>query len=125
MWFDFLSLGKPLNMLARILSRRFGIDDRGILDDEYVDYVVAMLRKCKDHGLLVFIDPHQDVVNTIRQARLNEVVTILGWLWRPFMDSVRLRIRSHKFYNHRGRSNTKLVERSPELSKNDLEHEYV
>jgi hypothetical protein len=31
-------------------------------DDEYVDYVVAILQKCRDHRLLVFIDPHQDVV---------------------------------------------------------------
>jgi hypothetical protein len=30
-------------------------------DDEYVNYVVAILRKCRDHQLLVFIDPHQDV----------------------------------------------------------------
>jgi hypothetical protein len=36
--------------------------ERGKYDDEYVDYIVAILQKCKDHKLLVFIDPHQDVV---------------------------------------------------------------
>jgi Cellulase (glycosyl hydrolase family 5) len=41
---------------ARLLT------NSGIYDDEYVDYVVAILQKCKDHKLLVFIDPHQDVV---------------------------------------------------------------
>jgi len=41
---------------ARLLT------NSGIYDDEYVDYVVAILRKCKEHKLLVFIDPHQDVV---------------------------------------------------------------
>jgi hypothetical protein len=34
----------------------------GKYDDEYVNYVVAVLQKCRDHGILVFIDPHQDVV---------------------------------------------------------------
>jgi Cellulase (glycosyl hydrolase family 5) len=42
-----------LNMIA---------DLRGQYDDDYINFVVAILQKCKDHGLLVFIDPHQDVV---------------------------------------------------------------
>lgn len=53
-------------MLARIclIEARLLINS-GIYDDEYVDYVVAILQKCKDHKLLVFIDPHQDVVFTL------------------------------------------------------------
>jgi hypothetical protein len=37
-------------------------NNSGKYDDEYVDYVVAILQKCRDHRILVFIDPHQDVV---------------------------------------------------------------
>lgn len=31
-------------------------------DEEYIDYVIAVLRKCREHGILVFMDPHQDCV---------------------------------------------------------------
>jgi hypothetical protein len=33
----------------------------GVYDEEYVEYVVALVRKCQDYGISVFLDPHQDV----------------------------------------------------------------
>ena len=34
----------------------------GIYDEEWIQSTIALLRKCKEHGLFVFMDPHQDVV---------------------------------------------------------------
>ncbi|KAI9031359.1 glycoside hydrolase superfamily [Hyaloraphidium curvatum] len=33
----------------------------GVYDTAYIEYVVAVLRKARDHGVRCFIDPHQDV----------------------------------------------------------------
>lgn len=33
----------------------------GKYDEEYLDYVVALVKKAGEHGINVFIDPHQDV----------------------------------------------------------------
>ncbi|KAF8476048.1 glycoside hydrolase superfamily [Kalaharituber pfeilii] len=33
----------------------------GIYDEEWVQSTIALLRKCKEYGLRVFMDPHQDV----------------------------------------------------------------
>ena len=36
--------------------------DRRKYDYDFMDYTVKVLRKCKEYGFKVYIDPHQDVV---------------------------------------------------------------
>ncbi|WWD10145.1 hypothetical protein V865_008279 [Kwoniella europaea PYCC6329] len=33
----------------------------GKYDEAYIDYTISILRKCREHGMRVFISPHQDV----------------------------------------------------------------
>ena len=57
----------PLSFPVRCSS--FGISNSGKYDFEFMDYTVEALRKCKEYGFRVYIDPHQDVVR-ISGARI-------------------------------------------------------
>jgi hypothetical protein len=49
--------------ILRLLTTWEAIEHRGpgTYDLEYLDYLTAVVRKAGEHGLFVFLDPHQDV----------------------------------------------------------------
>jgi hypothetical protein len=64
-------------------------------DFDFMDYVVRVLRKCKEHGFKVFMDPHQDVVRILHlevpsDAHITLVVTLFWRIRSPILDPRRL-----------------------------------
>jgi hypothetical protein len=78
-WRDVSFVGRPFALdeahehLARLAHWGFNVlrllvtweaiehSGPGKYDEAYLDYVRAVVKKAREHGLLVFIDPHQDV----------------------------------------------------------------
>jgi hypothetical protein len=61
---------KCIPLFFPVCTSSFGVSDSGKYDFEFMDYTVEALRKCKEYGFKVYIDPHQDVVR-ISGARVH------------------------------------------------------
>ena len=68
----------------------------GKYDEAWIEHTISILRKAKEYGFYIFMDPHQDVVCRLQSSQTTQltrrvVVAILGWLRSPYVDTVRLR----------------------------------
>jgi hypothetical protein len=40
-------------------------------DYDYMDYTIRVLRKCKEYGFKVYMDPHQDIVSVYSTSKVS------------------------------------------------------
>lgn len=83
-------------------------------DEAWIQQTIDILRKAKDYGFYIFLDPHQDVVRgslfskwystrKLKMICLSTVVEVFGGIWRPYVDVVCLWIGSPQFCRYRSR----------------------
>lgn len=65
----------------------------GKYDEEWIDHTISVLRKAKEYGFYIFMDPHQDVVRSIQSIQVAlltpfAVVALLRRLRRTHVDTL-------------------------------------
>jgi len=66
----------------------------GKYDEEWIEHTISVLRKAKEYGFYIFMDPHQDVVSTMF-SHLN-----LSLICRSGQDSLEAQVRLCGLYTH-------------------------
>lgn len=78
----------------------------GKYDEEWIQHTISVLRKAKEYGFYIFMDPHQDVVGSIPMysnclALTHRLVVAILWrLWCTYVDSVCLWAGPRAFRRH-------------------------
>jgi hypothetical protein len=68
----------------------------GKYDEAWIDHTISILRKAKEYGFYIFMDPHQDVVCSLQSNHVFHLThpTVVAILWRlrsAHVDPLRLR----------------------------------
>lgn len=90
----------------------------GKYDEDWIDHTICLLRKAKEYGFYIFMDPHQDVVGSVLAHSITislthrVVVTILWRLWCARVDSLCLRAGPRALRRYRSRPRTQHISRS-------------
>jgi hypothetical protein len=96
----------------------------GKYDEQWIDHTISVLRKAKEYGFYIFMDPHQDVVSTpswnLNLLLTTAVVKILWRLGGAYVDTIRMRSRSATFRCHRSIPRSEHVPRAGQVSQDDL-----
>jgi len=50
----------------------------GKYDEEWIDHTISILRKAKEYGFFIFMDPHQDVVCSFQYYHLSHLTSRSG-----------------------------------------------
>lgn len=55
-------------------SCRTSCESSGKYDHEFIDYTIRVLRKCKEYGFRIYMDPHQDIVSVLTYSYFSSVL---------------------------------------------------